>query len=97
MQFIVIAHRSEKHSPDDFAPHLQPEAKKALEFAAEGFVRHIWGRGDGKGAILLIEADSEDAVKARLGELPLVQAGMLDLDIYPVGPYRGIAMAAEKL
>ena len=96
MQFIVVAHRSEKHKPEDFEPYLQPEAKKALELVAEGFVRQIWGRGDGKGAILLIEAESEDEVKKRLGELPLRQQGLLDAEIYAVGPYRGIALAAEK-
>ena len=56
---------------------------------------HLTSSARSIAAILILEADDEETALARLGELPLVAAGMLDLDIYPVGPYRGIIAASE--
>lgn len=95
MKIVVVATRSENHSTEDFAPLLPGEAKKALQLVAADVFREIYSREDGKGAIIVMEADSEDAARARLDELPLVQAGMLELDVYPVGPYRGIIAASQ--
>lgn len=95
MKIVIIATRSENHAPEDFAPLLPGEAKKALQLVAADFIREIYSRADGKGAVLVVEADSGDAALARLGELPLMQKGMLDMEVYPVGPYRGIVAAAE--
>ncbi len=95
MKIVIIANRSESYAPEDFAPHLPAEAKKALQLVADDFIREIYSRADGKGAVLVVEADSGDAALARLGELPLVQKGMLDFEVYPVVPYRGIVAAAE--
>lgn len=95
MKIIVIAHRSQKVPPDELARHLPAEGKRALQFVAEDFVREIYSRKDGKGAVLILEAESEAAARARLADLPLVKLGMLDLDFYPVGPYRAIVAAAN--
>lgn len=95
MKLIVIAHRSQKVPPDELAKHLPAEGKRALQFVAEDFVREIYSRKDGKGAVLILEAESEAAARAKLADLPLVKLGMLDLDIYPVGPYRAIVAAAN--
>ena len=80
---------------EEIAEHLPAEAKRALQFVAEDFVREIYSRKDGKGAVLIVEAESEAAARAKLADLPLVRLGMLDLDFYPVGPYRAIVAAAS--
>lgn len=95
MKIIAVATRSEKFAPEDFAPLLPAEAKKALSLFAEDVVREIYSREDGKGAVLVLEAASAEEAQARLAELPLAEAGMLDFELYPVVPYRGIAAAAE--
>ena len=95
MKIIVVATRSNKFSDKDFAALLPAEAKKALQLVAEDVVREIDSRQDKKGAILVLEADSEEAARARLAELPLAEAGMLDFDVYPVTAYRAIVAAAE--
>lgn len=94
MKVIVIATRAERPF-SEFEPLMDKEAKQALTFMAEDFVREIYSRKDGKGAILICEGDSEEAVMERLGGLPLVQAGLLHLEPYGVGPYRGIVNAAQ--
>ena len=95
MKIFIVATRSEDHSAEDFAPHLAAEAKKALQLVAADVFREIYSRADGKGAILVVEAESADAALETMGELPLVQKGLLNLEVYPVGPYRGIVAAAE--
>jgi len=95
MKIVVVATRSESHTAEEFSPHLPAESKKALQLFAADIVREIYSRADGKGAILVLEVENEETALARLGELPLVAAGMLDLEIYPVGPYRGIIAASE--
>ncbi|HYP57321.1 MAG TPA: hypothetical protein VEQ35_03445 [Beijerinckia sp.] len=91
MQFITLSRRNtEKFTEADFVPHLEAEVERARALYAEGFVRQIWHRGDMGGACLLIEAESEEIVRATLATLPLVAAGMLEVvAIVPLKPYRG--------
>ena len=93
MRIFVVATRN--GDPDEIAKLLEPEAKMALQMVADDFVREIYSRKDGQGAVLLVEADSLQEAQARLGKLPLVEANLLDLDYYPVGTYRAIAAMAE--
>jgi muconolactone delta-isomerase len=89
MRFIAIAHRSEKHKPEDFAPHLAAESAHAIKLFAQEKVREIFSRSDGKGAVLVVEAADEAEAEKILSELPLAKLGMLTFDIYGLKPYRG--------
>lgn len=89
MKVLAIAHRSETHTAEDFAPLLGPESEHALKLFGEEIVREIYSRTDGKGAVLVLEAKDEDDARAILSELPLVKANMLTIDIYGTKPYRG--------
>jgi muconolactone delta-isomerase len=91
MQFMVLSRRvTEKFSDADFAPLLEAEAECARAFYADGFIRQIWHRADIGGACLLVEADSEQTVRAKLATLPLVAAGMLEMiSVVPLKPYAG--------
>jgi len=95
MKIVVIAHRNAKATAEAIEPLLGPEAKKALSMYAQDVIREIYGRADGKGAVLVFEAKDEAEVRARLGELPFAQQGFLDFDVYPLVPYRGIVNAAK--
>lgn len=91
MQFFTISRRrTEAFADADFAPYLDEEAERARALYAEGFARQIWHRGDLPGACFLVEAASEDEVRAKLATLPLVEAGMLEIvAVVPLKPYRG--------
>ncbi|MDP7539369.1 MAG: superoxide dismutase [Alphaproteobacteria bacterium] len=89
MKVIAIAHRSTEHSAEDFAPHLEAEAHRALTLFAEQSFRELYSRTDGKGAIIVLEAASEDEAREKLESLPLAKLGMLSFDIYGTQPYRG--------
>lgn len=91
MQFITFSRRIiERYSDADFAPRLEEGAQRARALYLEGFIRQIWHRGDMKGACILVEADSEEAVREKLWTLPLVAARMLEVTaIVPLKPYGG--------
>ena len=90
MQFLTLTRRlTERFTDAEFAARLDQEVAQARVLYAEGFFRQLWSRGDIPGACLLIEADSEAHVRERLDTLPLFQAGMLEVTIIPLKPYRG--------
>ena len=97
MKIVVVNHRSEDHGPDDFAPYLTSEAKKAFELMEEDFIRELYSRIDGKGAVAIVEAESEQAARERFAELPLMQAGLLRCEFYPVKAFRAIKTAADQM
>ena len=96
VKIIAIAHRNQQKPAEAFAPHMEREAKKVLSLMAEDFVREVYSRNDGKGAIFVLEAESVEVVERRFGELPFVQNDLLSFEIYAVGPYRGIVAAAGE-
>ncbi len=93
MQFLIVSRRrTEMFSQEQIAPMIEPEAQAARRMYQEGFIRQIWHRGDEPGAVLLVEGESTEAVKAKLASLPMYQAGMLEaVFIVPLKPYGGFA------
>ena len=97
MKIVIIARRSTDHRQEDFAPHLDAEAAMAFDYMEEDFYREVYGLRDGGGAIIIAEAESEEAARAKMAELPLSKAGMLDCEFIPLKAYRGMKMAANLL
>lgn len=90
MEFLTISRRrTEAFSAEEFERYLDDEAEEARRLYSEGIVRSIWSRLDVPGAIMLVEAESEEAAQAALGRLPLVARGMLEAQIVPLKGYRG--------
>lgn len=67
----------------------QAEVQRARVLYSEGSIRQLWHRADGPGACLLWEAESEDQLKEMLGSLPFVQAGIVEVSVFALRPYRG--------
>ena len=51
-----------------------------------GKIRQWYSRGDGRGAVFLVDAKTEDEAKAIMETLPLARAELVDHDYIPVGP-----------
>ena len=96
MKIFAIATRNPSKKPEDFAPLLDAEARKSLQFLAERRIDTIWSRHDGTGAVIEMEADSLEAAKAVMAEYPMLKAGLISFEYYPVRPYRGIVDAAKR-
>ena len=90
MKIFVVASRNENRPAEDFAPLMDPEADYALILYKEGFVREIYSRTDGKGALIVAEASDEEIVLETLSNLPLAKAGLLSFEVYGTTAYRGI-------
>lgn len=90
-QFIALVRRNyDDFTEEQFTSLLEPEAERARELYADGFIRQMWGRKDAPGAVLVMEAASEAEARGTLDTLPLKQKGMLLVDtVVPLTPYRG--------
>jgi muconolactone delta-isomerase len=90
-QFIAVCRRAYgRFAESDFTPALlDAEAEQARRLYTQGVFRQMWGHQSPAGAIVLIEAESREAVDAALATLPLARHDMLDIELFTVGPYRG--------
>ena len=90
MQFLAVTRRrTENFSETEFTSRVPAEVGRARALYAEGFIRQVWHRADLPGACLLVEADSEEHARNKLGTLPFAEAGMLEITIVPLKPYAG--------
>ena len=96
MKVFVVATRNQERPVEDFASLMDPEADHALKLYKEGFVREIYSRTDGKGALVVVEAENEKAALDKLSHLPLAKAGLLSFEAYGTTAYRGIIRGIWK-
>lgn len=90
MQFLtVLKGRSDRFTAADFAALRAEEREQARALYGQGLIRQIWHRGDGGGACIVFEAESETQVRELVSTLPFVKADMLDIMIIPLKPYGG--------
>ena len=87
MKFFVIATRDIDQEVDQTL--MDAEADHAALLYKNGFVREIYSRTDGKGAMLIAEAENEEEVMNQLSTLPFAKANLLTFQVYGVAPYRG--------
>lgn len=91
MQFLVVFRRlAENLSKAQLTHMLELEAEMVRTLYSEGFIRQIWHRDDGPGAVLVIETTDQAMLNAGLARLPMYQAGMLEAEkTLALSPYRG--------
>tara|TARA_B100000575_G_C22831227_1_gene488010 strand:+ start:178 stop:453 length:276 start_codon:yes stop_codon:yes gene_type:complete len=89
MKFFVIGKRKDSINPEDFKKYADEEAQKAIELFKEEFIRELYSIKGGKGACMIVEAESEEEINTKLQDLPFVKNNFLDIDIMEVKPYRG--------
>ena len=90
MKVIVVATRKPDAAADAFTPYLAEESNMALSLYRDGYVREIYSRDDGKGAVVVFECDDVAHAERLFSELPLAKAGLLSAQFYGTRPYRGI-------
>ncbi len=74
-------------SLDQYQPHMLNEARHAWKLHSSGIVRDIYLRQDRPGVAIIAECDSVEAARKALRELPLAQAGLIDWEVIPLGPF----------
>jgi hypothetical protein len=62
------------------------EIRETVKLYLDGKIRQWYSRGDGKGAVFLIDAKTEDEARAVMESLPLSKEHLMDHEYIPVGP-----------
>jgi hypothetical protein len=91
MKILALEVETEGTKPEQFAPHLQAEARRVWDLYQCGIIREIYFRGDRSDAVLILECADRSEAQHILESLPLVQAGLIRFDIIPLVPYPGFA------
>ncbi len=94
MQFLIVnRRRTDQFPPEAFTPELiDAEGQRVRELYAAGVIRSIWRRKDMPGAVLLVEAASEEEARAAAASLPLAQRDMLEIVVFTqLDPYPAFA------
>ena len=89
MRFLVIAHRKDDVSSNDYALHRAAEIGRALQLLKDDHVRELYSFAKGGGAVLIIEAEDEEHARALLDTLPMVHRGMVKIEVYGLKAYGG--------
>ena len=65
---------------------MPSEIRETVKLYLDGKIRQWYSRGDGKGAVFLIDAKTEDEARAVMETLPLSKEQLMDHEYIPVGP-----------
>jgi hypothetical protein len=75
---------------EHIAPYVSEEARSVWELYESDQVREFYLRGDHRpGVVLVFESDDVSEAERLVAALPIVEAGLLDFEVIPVGPYIG--------
>jgi len=89
MKIFAITTRKQDAKSAEFEPHLEAEVVAALTLYRDEFIREIYSRTDGKGAVIVFECLDVDHAQRLFNELPLVKAGLLSAEFFGTKPYKG--------
>ena len=65
---------------------IPAEIRATVNLYLDGKIQQWYSRGDGKGVIFLVDANTVDEARAIMETLPLAQDGLIDHQYIPVGP-----------
>jgi len=65
---------------------MPAEIRATVRLYLDGTIRQWYSRGDGKGAVFLLDCKGEDEAHAVLDGLPLAAENLVDHQVIPVGP-----------
>ena len=83
MQILAISKLKDGVTPDKVGPYGADEVKHTLETYLDGIIRNFWYLKNRPGVVFMLECTDEDEARRVMGELPLVVAGLMDVDLIP--------------
>ena len=66
---------------------LPAEVRHAWDMYKNGTARELYMRGDGRGAVLILECNDAAEAEHKCAELPLVKGGFAHLEITALNPF----------
>jgi hypothetical protein len=76
-------------SGPDFPQLLRDEKAHTRKAYMEGAIRQVWLQSPGGGAVAILEAESAEQAQKIAMQLPLAQAGLLDIRVIGLMPFDG--------
>jgi hypothetical protein len=71
---------------------MPAEIRATVQLYLEGKILGWYARGDGRGAVFLLNAKNEEEAKSILESLPLAKEHLLDHEYIPVGPLKPLGL-----
>lgn len=97
MQVLAIDKILREVNDEELMSHLPEELAATVKLYLEERVRNFYFRKDRPGVIFIMEVDSMADAKEALSTLPLVEVGILDFDLIPIGPLLPLGEAFPQL
>jgi muconolactone delta-isomerase len=84
MKILAMDHLLPGVTMEQVMSQMKAEAAQAWELMKAGVIRENYLRGDGKGAVAILECSSVDEAKAIMNTFPLVKAGLIEFEFIPL-------------
>ena len=85
-EVMVILTAKPGVTPDQIVKIMPAEIRATLKLYLDGTIRQWYSRGDGRGVIFLIDAETVDDARAVVDTMPLSNENLMDHEYIPVGP-----------
>ena len=85
-EVLVIQTAKQGVTPQQIMAVIPSEIRATVKLYLDGKIRQWYSRGDGKGVIFLVEAQTEEEARAIMETLPLAKEQLMDHEYVPVGP-----------
>ncbi len=71
---------------------MPAEIRATVQLYLDGGIRQWYARGDGKGALFILECKDVDEAKAMIDRLPLSGENLLDHEFISIGPLKHLGL-----
>ena len=95
MKILALEKERPGVEPDQFALHLNGEARCVWQLYESGQLREFYFRQDRHEAVLVLECADAAQAALLIDTLPLVQAGLITFELIPLVPYTGFSRLFE--
>ena len=85
-EVLVILTPRHGVTPQQIMAVIPAEVRATVKLYLDVKIRQWYSRGDGKGAIFLVDAKTEEEARAIMETLPLAKEQLMDHEYIPVGP-----------
>jgi len=85
-EVMVILTAKQGVTPDRILSVIPAEIRATVKLYLDGKIRQWYSKGDGRGAIFFIDADTVDEARSVIDTMPLSKEHLMDHEYIPVGP-----------
>ncbi len=87
MRFLAMSKRCAGASDAIVAAHADTEALQAFRLMRSNVFEQMYFSPDWRGAVLVVQAESQEAARRQLATLPLVAHGVIEFDVWTLDNY----------